>query len=241
MAGHSQFKNIMYRKGAQDAKKAKIFAKIAREITVASKTGLPDPQLNSRLRSALASAREANMPKDNIERALKKGIGEDGENQIFEEIRYEGFGVNGIAFIVESLTDNRNRTASEIRSVFSRHGGHLGESGSAAFLFEHIGFLRFPKTIGPFDLVFETVLAANADDLEDEEEAYTITCSVSEFHQVHEKLMHILGDPLEARLIWSPINLVEITEDVKESVLKVIDALEDNDDVQLVYTNADLT
>ena len=239
MAGHSQFKNIMYRKGAQDAKRAKAFAKLAREIMVSVKTGSPDPQFNPRLRSALAAARSANMPRDNVERAIKKGSGEDGGNH-YEEMRYEGYGPGGIAFIAESLTDNRNRTASEIRSIFSRHGGQLGESGSVSFLFDHLGFLSFPKTIGDFESVFEVVLASDANNLEEDEDSYSITCSVQLFSHVRDHLMKTWGDPLEARLVWQPINAIECRGDQAQSIIKMIDALEDNDDVQSVYTNAHL-
>lgn len=240
MAGHSQFKNIMHRKGAQDIKRAKIFAKLSREIMVAAKTGLPDPNFNPRLRSALAAARAANMPKDNIDRALKKAAGgEEGAN--FEEVRYEGYGPNGVAIIVETLTDNRNRTASEVRSVFSKHGGALGETGSVSFQFERLGLLRFPLTIGDFAWVFEYVVEAGADDLDQTEEGYEITCAFDAFSTVRDLLMEKLGDPLEAKVIWKPVNEVPCSPETLQTIIKMVDILDDNDDVQNVYVNAEVT
>lgn len=240
MAGHSQFKNIMHRKGAQDLKRAKVFAKIAREIMVAAKSGLPDPTANPRLRAALAAARGANMPKDNVERALKKAIGgDDGTN--YEEIRYEGYGPAGTAVIVEVLTDNRNRTAPEIRAAFSKFGGNLGELGSVSYMFDRIGLISFPKTIGSFDAVFEATVEAGADNLEETEESFDITVGVDDFGQVRDTFINKFGDPLESKIIWRPQNPISCDEEAARKILRLIDLLEDNDDVQNVYSNFDIS
>lgn len=239
MAGHSQFKNIMYRKGAQDKKRAKIFAKIAREIMVAVKSGIPEASSNPRLRAALASARAANMPKDNIDRAIKKALGgEDDSN--FVEVRYEGYGPGGVAIIVEALTDNRNRTASEVRAAFNKHGGSLGETGSVAFSFEHIGYLAFPKNL-TFDKIFEEGIEAGAENVEEQDEAIEVTCSTEDFAQVRDHLMEKVGDPTESKLMWRPTNLSAANLDTAKTLMKLVDVLEDLDDVQNVYTNADIT
>ncbi len=239
MAGHSQFKNIMHRKGAQDKKRAKIFAKLIREVTVAAKTGLPDPDANPRLRSAIAAARTANMPKDNIERAIKKVAGGD-ESESFEEIRYEGYGPGGIAVIVEALTDNRNRTASEVRSAFSKHGGNLGETGAVSFMFDHVGQIHYPPETGSSDDIFEAALEAGADDVESTDEGHDIFCQPDEFHAVREALEPNLGEPSSAVLEWRPQNSVEVGDKEAETLLKLLDALEDNDDVQRVSANFDI-
>jgi YebC/PmpR family DNA-binding regulatory protein len=239
MAGHSQFKNIMYRKGAQDAKRAKIFAKITREIMVAARSGI-DPNSNARLRAALASAREANMPKDNVERAIKKATGGD-EAANYEEVRYEGYGPGGTAIIVESLTDNRNRTASEVRAAFSKHGGNLGETGSVSFMFDRVGLIRYAKTIGNFDRVFEVAVEAGADNLEETEEGYEITCNVENFAVVRDSLTHTFGFPVESKIIWRPQNTIACDESTAQTILKLIDVLEDNDDVQSVYSNFEVS
>lgn len=239
MAGHSQFKNIMHRKGAQDIKRARTFAKITREIIVAAKSGLPDPATNPRLRSALASARSANMPKDNIERALKKVIGGE-DNTVYEEVRYEGYGAGGIAVIIESLTDNRNRTASEIRSIFSKNGGNLGETGGVSFQFERVGLIRFDLSKG-FDTVFEAALNAGADNVEEADEAIEITCPMDDFAAVRDGVVETLGDPMEAKVIWRPLNTLNCDEETARSLFKMIDTLEDNDDVQNVYANFEIT
>jgi len=240
MAGHSQFKNIMYRKGAQDAKRAKKFAKITREILVAAKSGLPDPNSNPRLRAALAEARVNNMPKDNIERAMKKALGNDADTN-YEEIRYEGYGPGGTALIVEVLTDNRNRAASEVRSAFTKSGGNLGESGSVSYMFDRIGMIRYPKTIGDYETVFETALEAGADNLEEVEDSFDISTSVDSFGAARDTLNAKFGDPLECKIIWRPTNLVSCDEAAATSILKLIDVLEDNDDVQNVYSNFDIS
>jgi YebC/PmpR family DNA-binding regulatory protein len=240
MAGHSQFKNIMYRKGAQDAKRAKMFAKIAREIFVSVRGGLPDPNANPRLRAALTSARSANMPKDNIDRAIKKALGGD-DTAHYEEVRYEGFGPGGTAIIVEGLTDNRNRTASDVRSAFTKYGGSLGETGSVSFLFDRMGLIRYPTSIGLYDGVFEAVIEAGAENLEVEDEAYEITSTVDSFGAVRDYLLEKYGDPLEAKVIWRPITMASCDEATAQSLFKLIDALEDNDDVQQVYSNGDMS
>jgi YebC/PmpR family DNA-binding regulatory protein len=240
MAGHSQFKNIMYRKGAQDAKKARIFAKLAREIFVSARSGAPDPTMNPRLRSALASARAANMPKDNIDRALKKAAGGD-DTSVYEEIRYEGYGPGGIAIIVETLTDNRNRTASDVRSSFTKFGGHLGEAGSVSFQFEHIGMIAFSKEGYRFDQVLDASIEAGAENVEEDEEAIIVTCHFSDFSHVRDTLLKSLGDPVEAKIIWKPTVTASCSAEQEKSLLKLIDVLEDHDDVQHIYYNGELS
>lgn len=240
MAGHSQFKNIMHRKGAQDAKRARAFAKIARELMVAARSGLPDPNSNPRLRAALASARAANMPKDNIDRAMKKALGGD-DGTIYEEVRYEGYGPGGVAVIVETLTDNRNRTASEVRSYFNKFGGNLGETGSVNFSFERIGLLHFDKTKFNFDQMFEAAVEGGADNVETIEEILEVTCSMEAFAQVRDHLIEKLGDPLIAKIIWRPLTTISCDEDTAKTLIKLIDILEDNDDVQNVYANFEVS
>ena len=223
MAGHSQFKNIMHRKGAQDKKRAKIFAKLIREVTVAAKSGLPDPDSNPRLRSAIVAARAANMPKDNIDRAIKKVAGgEEGEN--YEEIRYEGYGPGGVAIIVEALTDNRNRTASEVRSAFSKHGGNLGETGAVSFMFEHVGQIHYPLDQGSADEIFEAALEAGAEDVESNDQGHDIYCQPDDFHTVVEALEKALGEPETAGLDWRPQTTTELGLKEAETLLKLIDA-----------------
>ena len=237
MAGHSQFKNIMHRKGAQDKKRARIFARLSREIMVAAKAG-NDPASNPRLRSALATARGANMPKDNIERAIKKATGEGADTQFFE-IRYEGYGPNGVAVIVEVLTDNKNRAASEIRSAFTKNGGSLGETGSVSFLFNHIGVIRFAKT-KDFDALFEEAVNAGAENVEDLEEEFFITCAFDQYAQVRDTLSEKFGDPIEASVVWDPTTKTTLEGEVAEKFLKFIEIIENNDDVQNVFTSADI-
>lgn len=240
MAGHSQFKNIMHRKGAQDAKRAKMFAKISREIIVSAKLGLPDPNFNPRLRAAIGAARAANMPRDNIERAMKKALGgEDSAN--FEEVRYEGYGPGGTAIIVEALTDNRNRTASEVRAAFSKHGGNLGETGSVSFMFDHIGLVRLAKGAGSFDEVFEKAVEAGADNMEEVDDAFEILTSLDSFAVVRDVLGDAYSEQAEAKLVWRPMNTVDCNEDVAQKIFKLIDLLEDNDDVQNVYANFEIS
>ncbi len=239
MAGHSQFKNIMYRKGAQDAKRAKMFAKITREIMVAVKSGLPDPNANPRLRAALATARSANMPKDNIDRAMKKAMGGD-DGAVYEEIRYEGYGPGGTALIVEVLTDNRNRTASEVRAAFSKFGGNLGETGSVGFLFERLGIIRLAKSVGSFDDVFEHAVDAGADNLEELDDAYEVSASVDNFGAVRDHLTKMY-EIIEAKIMWRPLNTIACDEETAQKLFRLMDTLEDNDDVQNVYANFEVS
>ncbi len=240
MAGHSQFKNIMHRKGAQDKKRAKIFAKHIRELTVAAKSGLPDPEMNPRLRTAISAARSDNMPKDNIDRAIARAAGTaDGDN--YEEIRYEGYGPGGVAMIVEALTDNKNRTASDVRSAFSKAGGALGETGSVSFMFEHIGQVIYAAAEIEADDIFEIALEAGAENVESDDDIHEITCALEDFNDVQGALEEKFGTPQEAGIVWKPNNSVPVeTEDKANSVFKLVDALEDNDDVQKVSANFDI-
>lgn len=235
MAGHSKFKNIMHRKGAQDLKRARVFSKLSREITVAAKLGAPEPEHNPRLRAAISAAKAAQMPRDNIERAIKKAQGGDVEN--YEEIRYEGFGPGGTALIVEALTDNRNRTAGEVRSYFSKHGGNLGASGSVSHSFDRLGQVVYKAEAGSADAVFEAALEAGADDVVSDEETHEIYCSPDSLHEVARALEATLGEADSAKLAWRPRDMVTVDEAAAISLMKLIDALEDNDDVQVVYGN----
>ncbi|WP_193367954.1 YebC/PmpR family DNA-binding transcriptional regulator [Pelagibius marinus] len=240
MAGHSQFKNIMYRKGAQDKKRAKQFARLTREIMVAAKAGLPDPDKNPALRGAIQTARAANMPKDNIERAIKRAAGGD-EGTNYEEVRYEGYGPGGVAVIVEALTDNRNRTASEVRSAFSKHGGTLGETNSVSFMFDRLGVIAYPAEVGSAEEVFEAAVEAGASNVESNAEQHEITCDPDDFSTVRDALTEKFGDPREAELTWRPQNTVEIDEDKAQTMLKLLDVLDDSDDVQRVAANFDIS
>ena len=239
MAGHSQFKNIMHRKGAQDARRARQFAKIIREITVSARQGLPDPGSNPRLRAAVTAARQANMPKDTVDRAIKKAAGAGGGDD-YAEVRYEGYGPAGVAVIVEALTDNRNRTASDIRSAFSKHGGALGETNSVSFMFSRMGAIRYAASAGSADDVLEAAIEAGADNAESDTEWHEVTCAVEEFFAVRDALEARFGAPDSARLDWRPTTSVTLDEDRAGSLLKLLDVLEDNDDVQNVYANFDI-
>lgn len=239
MAGHSQFKNIMHRKGAQDKKRSVLFAKLAREVTVAAKTGLPDPNKNSRLRVAVDNARAQNMPKDNIDRAIKKAMGSDGDN--YENVRYEGFGPGGVSLIVDCLTDNRNRTAGEVRAAFSKNGGNMGEVGSVSYQFDHVGELVFPASVAGAEETFEAALEAGATDVESDDESHTIYCSMEDLHTVREPLVERFGDATSVKIIWKPQTLVSIDEEQARTIMKLIDALEDSDDVQNVFANYDMS
>ncbi len=244
MAGHSQFKNIMYRKGAQDKKRAKLFGKLIREITVAARSGLPDPDSNPRLRAALASARAANMPKDNIDRAIKRATGGDDGTQ-YEEIRYEGYGPGGVAVIVEALTDNRKRTVSEVRSAFSKYDGALGETNSVVFMFERVGLIRFDGTVGSAEVVFEAAVEAGASNvesggIENGIGGHELTCAPDDFSTVRDALADRFGDPQEARLAWQPRTTIEVDGEHAETLLKLLDALDDSDDVQHVSANFEI-
>jgi len=236
MAGHSQFKNIMYRKGAQDAKRAKAFTKLIRELTTAARTGLPDPNANPRLRAALIAARTANMSKDTIERAIKRGAGgEDSAN--YEEVRYEGYGPGGVAIIVEALTDNRNRTVSDLRTTFSKHGGALGETNSVSFLFERKGMVRYPAKAASAEAMFDAALEAGAENVESDAESHEATSAPEDFARLRDQLEAKFGAPQEARLAWRPTTTVPVDAAAAESLLKLVDVLEDNDDVQTVSAN----
>jgi YebC/PmpR family DNA-binding regulatory protein len=239
MAGHSQFKNIMHRKGAQDARRARQFAKLIREITVSARQGLPDPAANPRLRAAVSAARQANMPRDTVERAIKKATGAGG-GEDYAEVRYEGYGPSGVAIIVEALTDNRNRTASDIRSAFSKHGGALGETNSVAFLFTRVGLIRYPASAASADDMLEAAIEAGAENVESTAESHEITCAVDDFFAVRDALEARFGEPETARLDWRPTTGITLDEERAGPVLKLIDALEENDDVQNVYANFDI-
>jgi YebC/PmpR family DNA-binding regulatory protein len=236
MAGHSQFKNIMYRKGAQDAKRAKAFTKMIRELTVAARSGLADPAANPRLRAAIAAARAANMPKDTMERAIRRGTGDEGDDQ-YEEVRYEGYGPGGVAIIVEALTDNRNRTASELRAAFGRHGGNLGESGSVSFLFERVGVIQYDAAAADADTMFEAALDCGADDVRSSADGHEIWCAPDALAGVRDQLEQRFGPASNARLDWRPQVAVPIGEDDALTLFKLLDVLDDNDDVQRVATN----
>lgn len=239
MSGHSQFKNIMYRKGAQDAKRAKVFSKISREITVAVKEGGTDPESNARLRSALLSARAENMPKDNIKRAIEKASG-GGDDANYQSVRYEGYGPGGVAIIVEGLTDNKNRTAPAVRSAFTKFGGSLGETNSVSFQFDHVGYISYPKDVASEDDIFEAGIEAGADDISTTDDDHEITCAMDMLNEVREALTKKFGDPLEAKVIWKPKNTISVDENTARSLFKLIDLLEDDDDVQLVVGNYEL-
>ena len=239
MAGHSQFKNIMHRKGAQDAKRARQFAKLIREITVSARQGLPDPASNPRLRAAIAAAREANMPRDTIDRAIKKATGA-GANDDYVEVRYEGYGPSGVAVIVEALTDNRNRTASDVRSAFSKHGGALAETNAVSFMFSRVGVVRYPPEAASADAMLEAAIEAGADDVQSNEDGHEVACAIDDVFNVRDGLESRFGPPASARLEWRPSTSVTLDEDTAPALLKLVDALEDNDDVQNVYANFDI-
>jgi YebC/PmpR family DNA-binding regulatory protein len=239
MAGHSQFKNIMHRKGAQDARRGRQFAKLIREITVSARQGLPDPASNPRLRAAMVAARQANMPKDTVDRAIKKATGGSGGDD-YAEVRYEGYGPAGVAIIVEALTDNRNRTASDIRSAFAKHGGALGETNAVSFLFNRLGVIRYPASVGSTDDMLEAAIEAGADNVESDVEGHEITTAPEDFFTVRDALEARFGAPEAARLDWRPGTTVTLDEERAASVLKLLDALDDSDDVQNVYANFDI-
>jgi YebC/PmpR family DNA-binding regulatory protein len=235
MAGHSKYKNIMYRKGAQDKKRSAAFSKLSREITVAAKMGLPDIDANARLRAAVMAARAQSMPKDNIQRAIEKATGSEGEN--YEEMRYEGYGPGGTAIIVEALTDNRNRTATNVRTAFSKNGGNLGTSGAVAHGFDRLGLIEYGAAAGDADTVFEAALEAGADDVESSEDGHSIWTSVENLHPVAKALEAALGDPEGVKLAWKPQLEVACDLSVASTLMKLIDTLEEDDDVQTVWGN----
>ena len=238
MAGHSKFKNIQHRKGAQDKKRAKIFGRLIKELTVAARGGT-DPASNPRLRTALAAARAANMPKDNIDRVIKKAEG--GEGDFYDEIRYEGYGPGGTALIVEAMTDNKNRTASEVRAAFSKFGGSLGETGTVSFMFNRVGQIIFAAEVADADSMFEAALEAGADNVESDDEGHEITCATEDYNSVFEALQASFGAPAESGLVWKPQNTIEVNEDQADTLIKLLDTLDDNDDVQNVSSNFDIS
>jgi YebC/PmpR family DNA-binding regulatory protein len=239
MAGHSQFKNIMHRKGRQDAIKSKLFGKLAREITVSAKLGTPDPDMNPRLRAAILAARAESMPKDNIERAIKKAAGNDGEN--YEQIRYEGYGPGGVAVIVEVLTDNRNRTAGEVRSSFTKSGGNLAETGAVSFMFDHVGVIEYDAGVASGEAMFEAALEAGADDVVSNENGHEVYAPQSNFGTVAKTLEAKFGEPRKAAMTWRPQNTVAVDDEQGEKLIKLIDNLNDQDDVQNVYANFEVS
>ena len=235
MAGHSKFKNIMHRKGAQDKKRSAMFSKLSREITVAAKMGMPDPDMNPRLRAAVLAAKAQSMPKDNIQRAIDKASTGDTEN--YEEIRYEGFGPGGVSLIVEALSDNRNRTATNVRTAFSKNGGNLGASGSVSHGFERLGLIEFPASAGDADAVLEAAIEAGADDVESDEDGHRVWTSIDSLHPVAKSLEAALGEPESTKLAWRAQNEVEVRGDEAAQLMKLLDALDDDDDVQTVWGN----
>jgi YebC/PmpR family DNA-binding regulatory protein len=239
MAGHSQFKNIMHRKGRQDAQRSKLFGKLAREITVSAKLGMPDPDMNPRLRAAIIAARAENMPKDNIDRAIKKSQGGDAES--YDEIRYEGYGPGGVAIIVEALTDNRNRTAGEVRSYFAKNGGNLAETGAVAFMFDRVGTVEFDADAASADDMLEAAIEAGADDVVSGEGGHVVTCEATALNEVAKALEARFGPPRKAALTWKPQNTIAVDDEAGEKLLKLIEILEESDDVQNVYANFEIS
>jgi YebC/PmpR family DNA-binding regulatory protein len=238
MAGHSKFKNIQHRKGRADAARSKLFSKLSREITVAAKAGLPDPNANSRLRLAVANAKAESMPKDVIDRAIKKASGGDAET--YEEIRYEGFGPGGVGVIVEVLTDNRNRAASNVRSTFTRYGGNLGETGAVSFMFDRVGRIAYPAQAGSEDAIMEAAIEAGAEDVESDEDGHTIYTAFEQLSEVAAALEKALGAAQSTQVVWRPKSLTPVSGEAAATLMKLIDALDDDDDVQNVYTNEDI-
>jgi len=238
MAGHSKFKNIMHRKGAQDKKRSALFSKLSREITVAAKSGQPSPDMNPRLRAAVLAARQGGMPKDNIERAINKASGGDGEN--YEEVRYEGFGPGGVSLIIETLTDNRNRTATNVRTIVSKNGGNLGASGSVSHAFDRMGLITYPATVGDAEKIFEAALEAGAEDVSSSEDGHEIWTALDALHEVAKSLEATLGEAESTKLAWRPQTMVSVDEADAATLLKLIDTLDDDDDVQTVWGNYDV-
>jgi len=239
MAGHSQFKNIMHKKGKQDALRSKLFSKLAREITVAAKMGAPDPNMNPRLRLAVLAARSENMPKDNIERAIKKASAGDTEN--YDEVRYEGYAPGGVAVIVEALTDNRNRTAGEVRSYFAKAGGSLAETGAVSFMFDHVGLVVYDKAVASDDAMLDAAIEAGADDVQSGPEEHEIVTSIEILRDAQKALEAKFGEPRKASIVWRPQNTIPVDDEAGEKILKLIGALEDNDDVQNVTANFEVS
>jgi len=239
MAGHSQFKNIMFRKGKQDKERSKLFAKLSREITVAAKSGLPDPAHNPRLRTAIIAAKAESMPKDNIERAISKAVGGQGEN--YDEVRYEGRGPGGVALIVETMTDNRNRTSADVRAAFSKYGGAMGETGSVSFMFDHVGVITYPLSKGSEDAMLEAALDCGANECVSTAEGHEFLTSMEDFASVRDALEAKLGAPASAAIVWRPQNMVAVNDEAGESLIKLVEVLDDHDDVQNVYGNYELS
>ena len=239
MAGHSQFKNIMHRKGRQDKARSKLFGKLAREITVSAKLGLPDPAFNPRLRAAMLAARAENMPKDNIDRAIKKSQGADTES--YDEIRYEGYGPGGVAIIIEALTDNRNRTAGEVRAIFSKSGGNLAETGAVSFMFSHVGVVEYDAKAASADAMLEAAIEAGAEDVTSNDDGHQIITTPDKLNDVTKALDAKFGEPRKASLLWRPQNTVALDDEAGEKVLKLIESLDDSDDVQNVYANFEVS
>jgi YebC/PmpR family DNA-binding regulatory protein len=239
MAGHSQFKNIMHRKGRQDAVKSKLFGKLAREITVSAKLGTPDPAMNARLRAAIMAARAENMPRDNIDRAIKKAAGNDAEN--YEQVRYEGYGPGGVAVIVEVLTDNRNRAAGDVRAAFTKSGGNLAETGAVSFMFDHVGVIEYDAGAGSAEAIFEAALEAGADDVVSSDTTHELYAAQDHFGSVAKALEAKFGEPRKAALTWRPQNTVAINDEQGEKLFKLLDTLNDHDDVQNVYANFEVS
>ena len=239
MAGHSQFKNIMHRKGRQDAQKSKLFSKLAREITVAAKLGAPDPDMNPRLRAAILAARAENMPKDNIQRAITKASGGDADN--YEEIRYEGYGSAGAAFIVEAMTDNRNRSASDIRSAFTKYGGNMAETGAVAYMFDRVGLVEFDAKVADDDTMLEAAIEAGAEDVASSEHGHEVYCEQTQLNEVSKALEAKFGEPKKSALIWKAQNMISVDDETGEKLLKLMEILQDHDDVQNVYSNFEVS
>jgi YebC/PmpR family DNA-binding regulatory protein len=239
MAGHSQFKNIMFRKGKQDKERSKLFAKLSREITVAAKSGLPDPAHNPRLRTAIIAAKAESMPKDNIQRAITKATGGDAEN--YDEIRYEGRGPGGVALIVETMTDNRNRTSADVRAAFSKYGGAMSETGAVSFMFDHVGVIGYPLSKGSEDAMLEAALDCGANECISTAEGHEFLTSMEDFAAVRDALEAKLGAPTSAAIVWRPQNLVAVSDEAGEALMKLIEVLDDHDDVQNVYGNYELS
>ncbi|MET0605578.1 MAG: YebC/PmpR family DNA-binding transcriptional regulator [Beijerinckiaceae bacterium] len=239
MAGHSQFKNIMHKKGKQDAVRSKLFGKLAREITVAAKLGLPDPTMNPRLRAAVLAARAENMPKDNIERAIKKAAGNDAET--YEEIRYEGYGPGGTALIVEVMTDNRNRTAADVRSYFTKAGGNMAETGAVSFMFDRVGLVAFDAKVAGEDDMLEAAIEAGANDVATTEDGHEVICDQQVLAEVTKALEARFGEPRTSRLMWRPQNTIAVNDEQGEKVIRLVEILEDHDDVQNVYSNFEVS
>jgi YebC/PmpR family DNA-binding regulatory protein len=239
MAGHSKFKNIQFRKGRQDKLRSKVFSKLSRDITLAAKQGLPDPAANARLRLAIANAKAESVPKDNIDRAIKKAIGGDADT--YEEIRYEGFGPGGVGLIVEVLTDNKNRAAGNVRACFTKNGGNMGETGSVSFMFERVGQILYPPTAGGEEAIFEAAIEAGADDVSSDEDGHLIFTAIEDMLEVAAALEAKLGAPKSVGIVWRPKTTTPISGEDGATLMKLIDALDDDDDVQTVYANFEMS